>query len=172
MFLNFKARLVQGILLLGNYSLSQEAAEGVQVSTVNLVNASGSMGWTIHLLVSQQPMASFYTGRLLSQSLASCPAEGARTSWVPHSRQSTRSALQDPSTSFCPQGTLLPSQYEDILQTLKICLEEGTPQHKLRPSAEPAGGPMQGQLRAIRDTIANLEGTKAASSPSSVSGLM
>lgn len=109
MFLNLKARLVQGILLLGNYSLPQEAAEG------NLVNASGSMGWTIHLLVSQEPMASFYTGGLLNQSLASCPAEGASLSWVPHSRQSTRSSLQDPSTSTCPQGTLLPSQYEDIL---------------------------------------------------------
>lgn len=49
MFLNFKARLVHGILLLGNYSLPQEAAKGTEASTANRVNASGSAGCTILL---------------------------------------------------------------------------------------------------------------------------
>lgn len=54
-------------------------------------------------------------------------------------------ALLHAQLAFGPHGTLLPSQYEDILQISKqIHLEERTPQHKLKPPAGPAKGACAG----------------------------
>lgn len=132
--------------MLGNGSLPREAAEGMQASrgsiTAKLVNAGGSAGWAFDLLVSRQPMLRSHAGGLLNQPLLPVLLKELDQPVLQHEEEHKIS-----SPASCPQRTLLPSQYEDILRTLKqSCLEEGTPQHKLRPPARSARRPVQGKL--------------------------